>query len=87
MSSRFDLSIYDEVRANADLIYERLANGTMPCYRCEAGSRSASNGAGGTMYGLLQLSDKSAGCDFDASHEKTRPRPRGAYRRDARCDT
>ena len=32
MSSRFDLSSYDDVRANAELIYVRLANGTMPCY-------------------------------------------------------
>ena len=32
MSSRFDLSAYDDVRANAELIYERLADGTMPCY-------------------------------------------------------
>ena len=32
MSSRFDLSSYDDVRANAEPIYERLANGTMPCY-------------------------------------------------------
>jgi hypothetical protein len=32
MSSRFDLSAYDDVRANAEPIYERLANGTMPCY-------------------------------------------------------
>ena len=32
MSSRFDLSSFDDVRANAELIYERLADGTMPCY-------------------------------------------------------
>jgi hypothetical protein len=32
MSSRFDLSSYDDVRANADSIYARLADGTMPCY-------------------------------------------------------
>ena len=32
MSSRFDLSSYDDVRANAEAIYERLADGTMPCY-------------------------------------------------------
>ena len=32
MSSHFDLSSYDDVRANAELIYERLADGTMPCY-------------------------------------------------------
>jgi hypothetical protein len=32
MSSCFDLSSYDDVRANAKPIYERLANGTMPCY-------------------------------------------------------
>ena len=32
MSSHFDLSSYDDVRANAEVIYERLANGTMPCY-------------------------------------------------------
>ena len=31
MSSRFDLSSYDEVVANAESIYERLADGTMPC--------------------------------------------------------
>jgi hypothetical protein len=32
MSSRFDLSSYDEVRAHAERIYERLADGSMPCY-------------------------------------------------------
>jgi hypothetical protein len=32
MSSQFDLSSYDDVRANAELIYERLADGSMPCY-------------------------------------------------------
>jgi hypothetical protein len=32
MSSHFDLSSYDDVRANADQIYERLTDGTMPCY-------------------------------------------------------
>jgi GAF domain len=42
-------------------------------------------GAGGKMYGLLQLSDKSAGRDFDASDEEERPRAGGADRRDARC--
>ena len=31
MSSAFDLSSYDDVRANAERIYERLAEGTMPC--------------------------------------------------------
>ena len=31
MSSVFDLSSYDDVRANAEVIYTRLANGTMPC--------------------------------------------------------
>jgi len=31
MSSHFDLSSYDDVRANAESIYGRLANGTMPC--------------------------------------------------------
>jgi hypothetical protein len=32
MSSSFDLSSYDDVRANAGRIYERLADGSMPCY-------------------------------------------------------
>lgn len=32
MRSSFDLSSYDDVRANADGIYERLADGSMPCY-------------------------------------------------------
>jgi hypothetical protein len=32
MSSAFDLSSYDDVRANAERIYERLAAGSMPCY-------------------------------------------------------
>ena len=32
MSSSFDLSSYDDVRANAEGIYERLADGSMPCY-------------------------------------------------------
>jgi hypothetical protein len=31
MSAAFDLSSYDDVRANADAIYERLADGSMPC--------------------------------------------------------
>jgi hypothetical protein len=31
MSFAFDLSSYDDVRDNAEAIYERLANGTMPC--------------------------------------------------------
>jgi hypothetical protein len=31
MSFAFDLSSYDEVRNNAEAIYERLAAGTMPC--------------------------------------------------------
>jgi hypothetical protein len=31
MSSMFDLSSYDDVRENADPIYERLADGSMPC--------------------------------------------------------
>ena len=32
MSRFFDLSSYDDVRANAERIYQRLADGTMPCY-------------------------------------------------------
>jgi len=32
MSSHFDLSAYDDVKDNAEPIYERLADGTMPCY-------------------------------------------------------
>jgi hypothetical protein len=31
MTFAFDLSSYDDVRANADGIYGRLAAGTMPC--------------------------------------------------------
>jgi hypothetical protein len=31
MSSHFDLSSYEDVRDNAESIYERLADGTMPC--------------------------------------------------------
>jgi hypothetical protein len=31
MSFAFDLAAYEDVRANADLIYERLAEGSMPC--------------------------------------------------------
>jgi hypothetical protein len=31
MSFAFDLASYDDVRANAELIYERLADGSMPC--------------------------------------------------------
>lgn len=31
MSFAFDLSSYDDVRENAEAIYGRLANGTMPC--------------------------------------------------------
>jgi hypothetical protein len=32
MAFRFDLSSYDDVRTNAEGIYARLADGTMPCY-------------------------------------------------------
>ena len=32
MSRFFDLSSYDDVRTNAESIYERLADGSMPCY-------------------------------------------------------
>jgi hypothetical protein len=31
MSAMFDLSSYDDVRANADAIYGRLSDGSMPC--------------------------------------------------------
>jgi hypothetical protein len=31
MSFAFDLSSYDDVRANADAIHEKLAAGSMPC--------------------------------------------------------
>ncbi len=31
MSFAFDLSSYEDTRANAEAIYERLAAGTMPC--------------------------------------------------------
>ena len=31
MSFAFDLASYDDVRQNAEPIYARLANGTMPC--------------------------------------------------------
>jgi hypothetical protein len=31
MSFAFDLASYDDVRANAESIYERLAEGSMPC--------------------------------------------------------
>ena len=31
MSSAFDLGSYDDVKAHAEEIYERLADGTMPC--------------------------------------------------------
>ena len=31
MSFAFDLSSYEDVRANAEEIYRRLADGTMPC--------------------------------------------------------
>jgi hypothetical protein len=31
MSFAFDLSAYEDVRANAEAIYERLSDGTMPC--------------------------------------------------------
>ena len=31
MKLAFDLSSYDDVRANAEAIYTRLAAGTMPC--------------------------------------------------------
>lgn len=33
MSFTFDLSSYEDVRANAEAIYERLAEGSMPCDR------------------------------------------------------
>ena len=31
MSWSFDLASYDEVRDNAEAIYERLSDGSMPC--------------------------------------------------------
>jgi hypothetical protein len=31
MSFAFDLSAYGDVRANAEAIYEKLADGSMPC--------------------------------------------------------
>jgi hypothetical protein len=31
MSFAFDLASYEDVRANADQIYQRLADGSMPC--------------------------------------------------------
>jgi hypothetical protein len=31
MSSRFDLSSYDDVRANSDRILNKLSDGSMPC--------------------------------------------------------
>lgn len=31
MEFAFDLASYDDVRANAEGIYERVADGTMPC--------------------------------------------------------
>ena len=31
MSFAFDLSSYEDVRTNAEEIYERLADGSMPC--------------------------------------------------------
>ena len=31
MSFAFDLSSYEDVRDNAELVYERLADGSMPC--------------------------------------------------------
>jgi hypothetical protein len=31
MSFAFDLSSYEDVRANAEAIYEKLTAGTMPC--------------------------------------------------------
>jgi hypothetical protein len=31
MSAAFDLSSYTDVRTNADRIYQRLADGSMPC--------------------------------------------------------
>ena len=31
MSFAFDLASYDDVRADAEAIYERLADGSMPC--------------------------------------------------------
>jgi hypothetical protein len=33
MDWAFDLSLYDDVKENAEDIYDRLANGTMPCDR------------------------------------------------------
>jgi hypothetical protein len=31
MAFAFDLASYDDVRANAEAVYEKLAAGTMPC--------------------------------------------------------
>lgn len=32
MSSHFDLSSFDDVRTNAEAIYDAVAGGSMPCY-------------------------------------------------------
>ena len=37
----FDLSAYDDVRANAEDIYERLADGSMPCDKAWSADRLA----------------------------------------------
>jgi hypothetical protein len=39
MSSHFDLSSYDDVRAHAEPIYARLADGSMPCYGAWPGEK------------------------------------------------
>ena len=41
MSFAFDLSSYDDVRANAEDIYERLADGSMPCDKAWSADRLA----------------------------------------------
>lgn len=37
MSRFFNLTSYDDVRANAEGIYDRLADGSMPCYGAWSG--------------------------------------------------
>jgi hypothetical protein len=39
MRFAFDLSKYDDVKTNATAIYERLADGTMPCDERWSGDR------------------------------------------------
>ena len=73
MSWSFDLASYDEVRDNAEAIYERLSDGSMPCdgpwleeksttFRAWMDAGTPAGSVTGVMsVGALQVSDSRSG--------------------------